>query len=275
MGDNPHDLESRSYASGIESPVERPPQRVVSLVPALTESLFDLDLGSRLVAITDDCIYPANRVQSLPRVGRASAPDLDRIIELQPDLVLLHEDMNRRADADTLRAASVPIWIVGPRSVFETLNLLWAIMNIFDHPLMIPRVREIERAYDYTAAVSRTQIPVRVFVPFARDPWVTFNADTYANDVLRVCGAENIFAAQTNRRPLITLEQVVDAQPEVVLLPAETFFEGEAASLHALDIPAAHQEHIYLIDGTLLTWAGTRVAYALRDLPALFLKESE
>jgi ABC-type hemin transport system substrate-binding protein len=73
----------------------------------------------------------------------------------------------------------------------------------------------------------------------------------------------------------VTLEQVVEAQPDVVLLPAETFFEGDAASLHALDIPAAQHERIYLMDGTLLTWAGTRVAYALRDLPALFLKETE
>jgi len=204
MGDNTHDLESRSYASGIESPVERPPQRVVSLVPALTESLFDLDLGSRLVAITDDCIHPAGQLQFLPRVGRAAAPDLDRIIDLQPDLVLLNEDNHRHDDA--LRAARIPTWIAGPRTVFETLNVLWAMMDIFDHPRMIPRVREIERAYDYTLGASRTQTPVRVFVPFARDPWVTFSADTYAHDVLRVCGAENTFARHPHRRPLLTLE---------------------------------------------------------------------
>jgi ABC-type Fe3+-hydroxamate transport system substrate-binding protein len=277
MTDDAHGQAPRAYASGAESPVDHPPQRVVSLVPSLTESLFDLDLGDRLIAVTDDCVHPADRIESLPRVGGTQNPDIAWVIALQPDLVLLNDEESRREDAGALRAANVPTWVTSPRSVFDALNVLWDLMDIFDHPVMIPRVREIERAYDYTLGASRAQTPVRVFAPIGRDPWLTFNADTYAHDVLRVCGGENVFAGEDNRYPPITLDDVVEAQPEVVLLPGELypFSEPDADIFRTLDIPAAHNGQIVLIDGTLLTWYGTRVVYALRDLPVLFLKGEE
>jgi ABC-type Fe3+-hydroxamate transport system substrate-binding protein len=264
----------RAYTSSIESPVDHPPQRVVSLVPSLTEALFDLDLGERLVAVTDDCIHPADRVQRLPRVGRPQDPDLDRIIDWQPDLVLLDDEDNRAADAVALQEAGIPIWVTGPRTVFDALNVLWSLMDIFDHPVMIPRVREIERAYDYTLGAARAQTPTRVFAPLGRDPWWTFRAATYPHDLLRVCGAENVFAGKAERYPQVTLEEIVAAQPEIVLLPGTPypFSDQDAELFFTLDRPP---ERVFVIDGTLLTWHGTRIAYALRDLPGLFLKETE
>jgi ABC-type Fe3+-hydroxamate transport system substrate-binding protein len=264
----------RAYTSSIESPVDHPPQRVVSLVPSLTEALFDLDLGERLIAVTDDCIRPADRVQRLPRVGRPQDPDLDRIIDWQPDLVLLNDEENRAEDAVALQEAGIPIWVTGPRTVFDALNVLWSLMDIFDHPVMIPRVREIERAYDYTLGAARAQTPTRVFAPLGRDPWWTFSAATYSHDLLRVCGAENVFAGKAERYPQATLEEIVAAQPEIVLLPNTPypFSDQDAELFFTLDRPP---ERVFVIDGTLLTWHGTRIAYALRDLPGLFLKETE
>lgn len=277
MADNAHEQVSRAYFSGLEVPVDHPPQRVVSLVPSLTESLFDLDLGDRLIAVSADCIYPADKVGSLLHVGGTRSPDMTRIIELQPDLVLFSQEENRPTDAEALQAAHIPVWITNVRSVFDTLNVLWNLMDVFDHPAMIPRVREIERAYDYALGASRAQTPVRVFVPLSRDPWTTFNADTYAHDVLRVCGGENVFGGKTTCYPPVTLADVIEAQPEMVLLAGGPypFSEPDAALFRTLDIPAAYNGQIVLIDGTLLTWHGTRVAFALRDLPVLFLKGEE
>lgn len=259
-----------------ESPVDYVPRRVVSLVPSLTESLFHLDLGDRLVAVTDYCVHPAEGVKLLLRVGGTKDPDIQRIIDLGPDLVLMNDEENRLEDAEALQAAGIPYWATGPRTVFDALNLLWNIMYVFDHAVMVPRVREIERAYDYTLAAARGTTPVRVFVAIWRDPWRTINADTYIHDVLRVCGGENIFAGQQARYPEIALEQVVAAQPEVVLLPDDPFAFGEAdaETIGTLDIPAAQQGLVHLVDGSLLSWHGTRLAYALRDLPALLMRGS-
>lgn len=260
-----------------EPPLIQPPRRVVSLVPSLTESLFDLDLGDRLVAVSDYCTRPAERLGGLPRVGGPKTPDVARIVTLQPDLVLLNDEENRREDAEALAAAGIPLWVTGPRTVLDAIRLLWQIMDVFDHPLMIPRVREIERAYDYTLAAARASTPVRVFVPIWRDPWMTFSAETYAGDMLRVCGGENVFAqgagGSAARYPQITLDDVLAAQPEVILLPDEPypFSQDDAAELARLDLPAARFGRIYSIDGSLLMWHGTRAAYALRDLPLLLM----
>jgi ABC-type Fe3+-hydroxamate transport system substrate-binding protein len=136
-----------------------------------------------------------------------------------------------------------------------------------------------------------------VFVPIWLDPLMTFNAATYCHDILRVCGGANVFAGRERRYPLeadlgmaeayaaddsraagrdtryprITLDEVAAAQPDVILLPSEPhpFTEKHIPLFAALDIPAAHENQIKLVEGSLLTWHGTRLAYALNTLPAL------
>lgn len=248
--------------------LDESPRRVVSLVPSLTESLFDLDLGARLIAVTDACVHPAGALDGLARVGAPDAPDCDQIVALAPDLVFVSDEVNPPSVADELLAAGLTVWQTGPRSVFEALNLLWDIMNAFDHPVMVPRVQAIERAYDATLAASRATPPVTVFAPLSRDPWRCPARASFTHDLLRVCGGESLFP---EGEP-VTPDDLVAAQPDVILLPeGEGFPFGvdDANRLAALDIPAARRGHIHLIDGTLLTWPGTRIAYALRDLPAL------
>ncbi len=276
MADFPTDHNSLDpYPSTFEAPFDFVPQRVVSLVPSLTEALFDLDIGDRLVAITTDCAHPANQVQSLLKVGSPSQPDIDTIVSLQPDLVLFNSDENDAADQDALQAANVPVWVTTTRTVFDALNLLWHIMHFFDHSVMVPRVREIERAYDYTNGAARAQTPVPVFAAiFETQPgaeWQTANADTFTHDMLRVCGGANVFADLPDRYPAITLEDIEAQQPVVVLLP-DTMATENVDTIRTLDIPAAQAAHIYQIDSTLLTWHGTRIGFALRDLPGLIME---
>ncbi len=267
MGDQPDLQGHQAYHTRLESPVDYVPQRVISLAPGMTESLLDLDLSNRLIAVTGYGLYLADKVKALPQVGTPQAPDVRRIIDLQPDLVLTNDEENRREDVQVLHEAGVPLWTVTPRTVFEVLNLLWNLMDLFDHAAMVPRVREIERAYDYTLAASRAITPARVFIPTRRDPWTTFEAGSYAHDVLRICGGENIFAQSSTP---ITWDAVAEAQPEVVLLPDALFSETDMEALRALDIPAAHDKRIHLIKENLF-WCGTPVAYTLRDLPPLLM----
>lgn len=285
------------YAYQMEKPVDYVPQRVVSLVPSVTESLFDLNLGSRVVGVTDYCTRPAEGVRRLPKLGGTKNPNIEAIIALRPDLVIMNQEENRRADAEALQAAGIPTWVTHPNTVREALDLLWTIMDVFEEPSMVPRVRLIEVAYEWTLGVTKEQAPKRVFVPIWRDPWMTFNRDTYIHDLLRTCGAENVFADRERRYPLkadlgqaealpaddprledrdtryprITLDEVVAAQPEIVLLPDEpyVFTQSNADEIAQLDIPAAKNGQIHLVNGSLLTWHGTRIAYALRDLPPL------
>jgi ABC-type Fe3+-hydroxamate transport system substrate-binding protein len=286
-----------TYNYQMENPVDYVPQRVISLVPSVTESLFDLNIGNRVIGITDYCTKPADKVQKLPKVGGTKNPDIERIVALRPDLVIMNQEENRKEDAEALQAAGVPIWVTHPNTVREALDLLWTVMDVFEEPSMVPRVRLIEITYEWTLGVVREQAPKRAFVPIWRDPWMTFNRDTYAHDLLRTCGVENVFAERERRFPLeadlgngeplpaddprvegrdvryprISLDEVVAAQPEIVLLPDEpfAFSQSDVDEIMRLDIPAAQNGQVYLVDGSLLTWHGTRIAYALRDLPPL------
>ena len=165
---------------------------------------------------------------------------------------------------------------------------------------MVPRVRLMEVAHEWTVGVTRDLQHPRTFVPIWRDPWMTINKHTYIHDVLRVCGGENVFADRERHFPLaadlgtaeslaandprvadrdtryprISLEEIIAAQPEIVLLPDEpyAFSDLDAAGFADLDIPAARSNAIYVVDGSLLSWHGTRIAYALRELPAIFVE---
>lgn len=279
-----------------------PPQRVVSLVPSVTESLFDLDLGERVVGRTDYCIQPKGRVERVPSVGGTKTPDVERILALAPHLVIANYEENRRQDVEALQAAGIPVWVTFPQTVQEALNLLWEMMNLFDHQTMVARVRLIEYTYDWvnSIALSNEDQVVKVFVPIWSDPLMTFNQETYMHDMVRVCGGTNIFAQmdrgilassdfasegevlsyeQLNkypdglamRYPKVSLAEVVAHQPNVILLPSEPFHfqEHHLALFQSLDVPAAKQGRIHLVDGSLLSWHGTRIAYALEQLPKL------
>ncbi|HKH75756.1 MAG TPA: helical backbone metal receptor, partial [Rubrobacteraceae bacterium] len=112
--------------------------------------------------------------------------------------------------------------------------------------------------------------PRRVFVPIWRDPYMSVGSDTYVHDVLKTCGGENVCGDRT-RYPIVTLEEVGEMAPEVVLLPDEPypFSAVDLPEFHALDIPAAREDRVFLVDGKLLTWYGPRMASSMVQLSAL------
>ncbi len=114
----------------------------------------------------------------------------------------MNAEENREEDVRALNAAGIATWVTHPNTVREALDLLWTIMDVFEEPSMVPRVRLIEITYEWTLGVIADSTPRRVFVPIWRNPWMTINRDTYIHDLLRVCGADNVFADRDRRYPL-------------------------------------------------------------------------
>lgn len=282
------------YQYTVDVPFSSPPRRVVSLVPSMTESLFELGLGERVVGRTDYCVYPTGLIDHVPSIGGTKNPSIDAIVALYPDLVIANQEENRREDVESLQAAGITVWVTFPKTVREAFNVLWTIMYTFDAPDRSESVRQIERLCDWLELVERPE-PCRVFVPIWYEPLMTFNGETFAHDLLRVCGGLNVFAdrqrlypleadlglaepleadnpraaGRDTRYPRITLEEVVEARPDVILLPSEPFaFTEKHIDVFArLGIPAARNGQIKLIDGSLLTWHGTRIARAMLTVP--------
>lgn len=278
------------------------PRRVVSLVPSLTESLFDLGLGNSVVGITDYCVHPAEAVAGLPRLGGTKNPRVAEIVALQPDLVLANWEENPRAAVEELEANGIPVWVIFPTTVLEALEVLNKLVELFRSQPAALRVRTLEVTLEWAVAAVDESQTRRVFCPIWYEPgrgnlpewWMTFNRRTYPSDLLHLLGGENVFAERERRYPLeadlglqetqdpgerdvryprLRLEEIIQAQPDLILLPDEPFAFNEThrqqleESLE--ETPAVKQGQVFLVEGSLLTWHGTRLARALRELPAI------
>jgi ABC-type Fe3+-hydroxamate transport system substrate-binding protein len=251
------------------------PQRIVSLVPSLTEALFELGLGPRVVGVTDWCVHPAKAVADLPKVGGTKNPSLARIHELRPDLVIANREENRERDVERLRAAGLRVWVTYPRTVADGVALVRELADLGAPPeRATPLIASLESALERARATPPAR-RTRVFCAIWKRPWMAVGADTYADDLIALCGGENVFgagaqgSARERRYPIVDEEQIIAAQPEVILLPDEPYAFGarDVAELAALATPAAAAGRIHCLDGTLVSWYGPRI---VRAIPAVY-----
>jgi ABC-type Fe3+-hydroxamate transport system substrate-binding protein len=239
---------------GAEVPLSRPPRRVVSLVPSLTEAVAVAAPGL-LAGVTDYCTHPEGL--DLPRVGGSKYPSVERVLALVPDLVLANAEENRREDVEALRAAGVPVWVTYPRTLdeaFDSLEAMFARLGV-----VAPWLATARAAW----AAPVPQVVRRAAVPVWRRPWVVLGSDTFAGDLLRRLGVENVFADAAERYPRPKLPEIVDRRPEVVVLPDEpyAFTAGDGPEAFP-GVPCA------LVSGRHLTWYGPSLVRARSLLAA-------
>jgi ABC-type Fe3+-hydroxamate transport system substrate-binding protein len=264
-------------ASGVRVRVPARPARIVSLVPSITELLFSLGLDDRIVGVTVFCTEPRDRVARTAKVGREKDPDPSRIRDLAPDLVVANMEENRRDVVEALRAAGLPVWVTFPRTVAEGIGLIRELGALTGTGAAAAALASpIEAAHAATLARVAARPRARVFCPIWREPYMTINRDTYVHDMLRTCGGDNVFAESPTRYPTVTLEDLRDRVPDVILLPDEPyrFRAAHRADFAPLaDVPAVRQGRIRLVDGKLLSWYGPRIGEALERLPALLSRD--
>lgn len=277
-----------------------PPARVVSLVPSITESLFELGVGDAVVGITDYCIYPAERLAGLPRIGGTKNPRVAEIVALKPDVVFANQEENTPAAVNALRAAGVEVMVNFPQTVEQAVADLRAIAALFASAEAAGRVEQL--AAQVAAARQQPPVPLPVFAPIWYDSsdgewWMTFNRHTFTHDLLALCGFANVFAGRQRRYPLaadlgrvatkvasakpaegrdtryprVTAAEIAAARPQAALLPSEpyAFAAPDAARLAAALGGQLPPERILLLDGSLLTWPGTRLGRAIAYLKSL------
>ena len=284
------------------------PERVVSLVPSMTESLFDLGQGERVVGVTDYCLPPEGARTRLTRVGGTRSPSIETIFRLSPDLVLANQEENPREAVEEMEARGLKVWVTFPRSVAGALEVLWALVRLFRADAKaVLTVRTLETTLEWTAKAAMGKSPTRVFCPIWQGEstrhglwWMTFNQETYAHDLAACCGGLNIFSARERRYPLeadlgmgqpespggrdtrypcVLPGEVKAGAPEVILLPSEPYAFDESSVRRITDLladtPAVRGGRVHLVDGSLITWHGTRLARALSEIPGYLFAETE
>ena len=171
-----------------------PARRIVSLIPSITEILFAIGAGDRVVGCTIYCTQPPEGVATKTRIGGEKNPKLELIRDLGTDLVIANVEENVREHVETLRAWGIPVHVTYPRTVADGIRLVGELGELLEAG---PAARELEAAlrarYDEVRAAAAGRRPRRVFCPIWRKPYMTINADTYIHDMLAVSGGINVF----------------------------------------------------------------------------------
>ncbi|MGH3158822.1 MAG: helical backbone metal receptor [Streptosporangiaceae bacterium] len=233
-----------------------PPQRIVSLVPSLTEALA-VTVPGRLAGATDWCTHPKGL--DVPRVRGTKNPNRAAIIALRPDLVVANREENRKHDVELLRKAAIPVWVTEIETIEDALRSL---RRLFTEALSVPEPEWLRAA---AGEWSKPPVlpPVRTVVPVWRDPWMFVGSSTFAGDMLTRLGLVHVFAGAPDRYPKAEPAAMASAGAELAVLPDEPY------AFTADDGPESFPGiAVALVSGRNLTWYGPSLVTARSDLIA-------
>jgi iron complex transport system substrate-binding protein len=245
-------------------------RRIVSLAPSITEILFSLGLGSRVVGVTQHCDFPAAALTK-PRVGSYVDLNLEKILSLKPDLIIATADGNERKAVERLDRFRVPVYITNPRNleeVFQTILEIGRITRREGQARTLARDlrRRAERVMSMTAGLPRP----RVFLQINEQPLMTVGRDTFHDNLIRLAGGVNVSGGEAIKYPQYSLEQVLRHKPDVIII---TSMAREATAEKKKDrwkawthIPAVQQGRIFLLDTDLLDRPSPRLVDGLESL---------
>ena len=260
-------------ALGVEVALENAPRRIVSLVPSFTELTAALRLGKRLVGVTRFCTEPPEVATPVRKVGGTKNPDVERIIGLAPDLVLANREENREEDVAALRRAGLAVYVGDVRSPADARGEIERVAQLLG-TVSLQQTRPLDEALEEQEHLNRLRPRVRAACLIWRNPYMAAGGDTYIGGLLRDAGGINVFETHRSgeRYPRIALAELIEAAPDLLLLPSEPYRFGKRHREELLaqhGIPAARAGRVQLCDGQMVTWWGVRTAAALREIAAL------
>ena len=237
--------------------------RIASLVPSLTELLFALGLGPRVVARTGFCVHP-REARAVPKVGGTKDPDLAMLRALAPTHLVVNVDENRREDVDAARAFVPNVVVTHPLAPIDNVALFATFGEVFGCRTRADTlVRELHAALASVEDAMRGIARERVLYLIWRKPWMTVSRDTYVAATLARAGLDTLPERASRRYPAIDDDDPAWRDADRVLLSTEpyAFRERDRASL-----ARATGKRVDLVDGEWTSWYGSRAIDGLRAL---------
>lgn len=196
--------------------LDKPATRIVSLTPHITEILFSIGAGDLIVGTVKQSNYP-KEVINIPKIGSYTSFDIERILELHPDLVIASKD-NPRSLVDTLSRFNIPVYIVDIRHLEEISKSMKKISRLVNNNKQsVSSVSFLSKKIDLLRGRYMKKKKVKVFFQIWEGPLVTTNGKSVINDVIELCGGENIFKDLLVNYPTINEEDVLNKNPEIII----------------------------------------------------------
>jgi len=244
----------------------RTPERIVSLAPSITETLFAIGAGNQVAGVTDYCNYP-EEARKKPRVGGMINPSIETIVSLRPDLIILSVEGNLRDDFQTLTRLGTAVFVTNPRTLEgihksiadlgmltgrteESARVLWSMQSL-ERAVLAPMKMRIERS---------------ALLIVSLHPLIVAGSGTFLAEILALAGGRNLAASSPSAYPQFSREAVVDGDPEVLFVLSDA--GGGSQSLTDLypewrRVRAVRNGRVYYVDADILSRPGPRAASGL------------
>ena len=234
------------------------PRRIVSLVPSITELLYDLGLENQIVGITKFCVHPFHFKSTKTIIGGTKKVHYDRISTLSPDIIIANKEENTKEIVDAL-AHFCPVWVTDIKTIDDNYQMISDFGVVFNKRKEAQKwIDKLHYAHqDFTQYIIERPIKKVAYFIWA-NPYMVAGHDTYIQEMLVLNRFENVYATKEGRYPEVDLKEMcLDGDPEYVLLSSEPFpfdttyaFEITRHSQHAIPV---------FVDGTFFSWYGSRL----------------
>lgn len=245
------------------------PRRIVSLAPSVTETLFAIGLGTRVVGVTQFCDYPPE-AQSKPKVGYTH-PNLETIVALEPDLILAPRELLRVDILGKLEQLQIPTYILDATTVASVLARIQTLGRILEASAAADDVvhRMQKHIGEIKARTARLSRP-RVLYVLNSEPLITIGPGSYLHEAIEIAGGSNVAARARVAYPRLSMEAVLQEDPEVILFPtgrAEGIAEGEEERWQRwTTLSAIRLKQLRRVPNELLNRPGPRIVQGIEAL---------
>jgi iron complex transport system substrate-binding protein len=240
----------------------RPAQRVISMAPHVTELLFAAGGGKRIVGAMNFSDYP-REAKAIPLVGSNSQIDLERVVALKPDLVVVWQSGNTARQISQLEGLGIPVFYSEPRRLEQVADSLLRFGQ-----LLGTEASAQAAAADFRARIAglagrySARSPVRVFYQVWDRPLFTLNGEQVVTDAIRLCGGQNIFAGLRVVAPEVSVEAVLQQDPEAIVSGSRHDAGDRGLSIWQpyKALTAVRRGNLFIVEDALLTRPSPRIA---------------
>lgn len=243
-------------------------ERVITLAPNLTEIVFAIGAGDRLVGNTTYCNYPAE-AKNITKVGDTLHPSLERIIALRPQVVLISTASQLEVFTQQLQNQNIAVFVTDPHNLDGVFRSIEQIGLILAHDQQAKTlVQELRKRTNAVETAVKQTTPVRVFYQVSNEPLYTAGRDSFVTDLMRRAGAISVTADVPGAWPKYSNESALAAKPDAIILPTGgSMGEANASVAEALrNSPAVLAGRVHKINDDLLSRPGPRSVQALEEM---------
>lgn len=236
-----------------------PARRIVTLAPHLTELVYAIGAGDRLVGAAEYSDWPS-QAKAVPRIGRSDHINLEAVLAARPDLVLAWQSGNPEAQLKRVDALKLPVLRDEPAKLLDIARDMRRLGVLLGLPAQADDAAlRYETALRALEQDHRSQHTLRVFYQVWDRPLYTVNGHHWISDVMSICGGRNVFSGLSELAPVISTEAVLAADPDVILISGGSQASATSPWLRWPWLRAVREHHVYDIDADALQRPGPRL----------------